>query len=90
MKTISLGRLPPPSTGQIPHRLLQILITRMRIRRPRGQVAVAGESLGKEKISGCPVQVRDGAVAQGMKPKKPIKSGFSLPGFEDVLRPSLR
>ncbi len=44
-------------TRQIPHRLLQILITRMRIGRCRGEVAVAGELLREEQIPSRPVEI---------------------------------
>ncbi len=61
----------------------------MRIRRRRGEVAVPCESLGQEQIPGRPVEVCYCRVSQGMEPEEPIESGFSLPGFEGVLRPPL-
>ena len=39
----------------------------MRVGRRRGEVAMAGESLGQEKIPGRPIKIGDGAVAKRMK-----------------------
>ena len=83
------GEIIPVLARQIPHRLLQIFIRRMRVSRRRCQVAVPGEPLGQQQVPGCPVKVRDGAVAKRMKSEETIESGFFLPILKGVLRPPL-
>ena len=62
----------------------------MRVGCRRCQVAMAGEPLGQEKVSGRPVEVRHRCVAQRMKAEEPIETGFFLPILEGILRPPLR
>lgn len=57
----------------------------MRVGRRRGEVAIAGESLGKQKIPGHSVEVGYLRMAKRLEPEETIESGFFLPVPEDVL-----